>query len=133
MKHADKIIKNYSDDEVVYRKIGWLVRTIIIPIQKRLVAKYLSVVSNDNFYNALLFGKDIGAFQVKQGEVVPMAHSQVRTHWQRCGVAMQTYDYISEDLKRQGRRLIENPDQQFVRPAAKALWKKRREQGKCST
>jgi len=59
-----------------------------------------------------------------------MAHSQVRTAWQRCGVAMKVYDYISEELERQGRCLIENPDQQFVRPAARALWKKRKELGK---
>lgn len=131
MKQIAEIVRSYYNNEDEERKIGWFTKKAIIPIQRMLVARYVTIVSEGNFYNALLFGKDIGVFQVKAKVTrdVSMAHSQVRTFWQRCGVAMITYNYIDADIKNQGHRLVENPDQRFVRQASKELWKKRKEQG----
>lgn len=132
MKKGGNILKSYYNNEDDQRKIGWLDKILIIPVQKVLVAKYMVMVSEGNFYNALLFGKDIGIFQIKAkvARDVPVAHSQVRTFWQRCGVAMKSYDHIDKDLGKQGHRLVENPDQGFVRPASRELWKKRKDLGK---
>jgi len=122
----------YINDEDKTRELNWVSR-LIGPLQKLIVAKYLTFEVKENFYNAFLFWKNIGIFQVsaKVSPNVPMARAQVRTFWQRCGVAMIAYDFIDEDLKKQGHRLVENPDQCFVRPASRELWKKRKKLGKC--
>lgn len=122
----------YINNEDKPRNLNCINR-LILPFQRLMVRMFLTMECSGNFYNAFLFGKEIGVFQVKAkvNPDVSMAHSQVRTLWQRCGVTMKAYDFIDEDLKKQGHRLVENPDQGFVRPASRELWKKRKNLGKC--
>lgn len=43
-----RIIKDYFNDEYEPRVILWYHRSFVIPFQRMLVAKYLSMVSEDN-------------------------------------------------------------------------------------